>query len=582
MTATLPLYLQKPPLAPSPAFGTLRRDGDLWVLEGDPQVVIQAKRLFPGSSGRGNGLAKFPANRRTFADLVWFMQRWPLTVLDRARWEAEYAATVEHVTRRAALLEAPTVATPPPLFTGRLRPFQGEGLAWMQANTRTLLADEMGLGKTPTALALLASLGQWPVLIVPPPHLVRHWEQKIGEFLATAQDDGLFGRADGVRPITLRGMKPYPIPEEASIVLCHYLLLRGWRRALAAKRFPVIVFDEIQELRRGESEKYSAASHIAGEASCVYGLSGTPIYNRGGEIWHVMNILDYHSLGDWDSFTREWCTGYGSDTIRHPDVLGAFLRREGLLLRRRKEDVLDDLPPKRRVVETVEAKEGIAADLIAVARAQAKAAAATSDHLERGRLDREAINSARQATGIAKAPAVGLFVRGLLEADEPTLVFAYHHAVVDKLLWDLREFKPVCITGRETGAQKWEAQEAFRTGKTNVVIISLRAATGLDGLQERARAVVFAELDWAPAVHTQAEDRAHRMGQQDSVLCYYLVLETEESTDPIVMEALGLKVSQFVGLMGDTPEDPGAQALAGQDISAHLHRVLEVLRRKAA
>jgi SWI/SNF-related matrix-associated actin-dependent regulator of chromatin subfamily A-like protein 1 len=581
MLATLPPYLNMPLLSAPQTFGTLRREGDLWVLEGDPQVVIMAKRVFPGSSGKGNGIAKFPANRRTFGDLVWFMQRWPLHVVDRELWDAEYAATCTYVRRRAEILAAPQCVTPPPLFTGTLRPFQQEGLAWMAANPRTLLADEMGLGKTPQALALMAALDQWPVLVVPPPHLVRHWEQKIGEFLASHEDNGLFGQRAGVRQMTLRGLKPFGLPDGPQIFICHYLLLRAWRRQLAARRFPVIVFDEIQELRHGGTEKYSAASHITDAAHHVVGLSGTPIYNRGGEIWHVMNILDYHCLGDWDSFTREWCEGYGTDTIKHPDALGAMLRRDGLILRRRKEDVLSDLPAKRRIVETVESKEGAAAELIKAARILAKQSGETADHLEKGRLGREAINSARQATGIRKAPAVGLFVRGLLEAEEPTLVFAYHHAVVDRLLWDLREFKPVCITGRETGQQKWESLEAFRTGKSNVIIISLRAATGLDGLQARARAVVFSELDWAPAVHTQAEDRAHRMGQHDSVLCYYLVSEDADSTDPDVLEALGLKAAQFIGIMGDTPETETDRQLAARDVSAHMARIVERLRKAA-
>lgn len=83
--------------------------------------------------------------------------------------------------------------------------------------------------------------------------------------------------------------------------------------------------------------------------------------------------------------------------------------------------------------------------------------------------------------------------------------------------------------------------------------------------------MVFGELDWSPAVHSQAEDRAHRMGQADSLLCYYLV--SPQGSDADMQEALGLKVSQFVGLMGDAPLPPEQQ----QDLAAQARRHVERL-----
>lgn len=83
----------------------------------------------------------------------------------------------------------------------------------------------------------------------------------------------------------------------------------------------------MQELRHTGTEKYSAASLLSDSCNQVIGLSGTPIYNRGGEIWNVINVLDFHFLGDWESFSREWCSGYGSAIVTKPDVLGAYLRR---------------------------------------------------------------------------------------------------------------------------------------------------------------------------------------------------------------------------------------------------------------
>lgn len=579
LATTLPQYLARPVPA-AETFGSLTKEitphGAFWVIQGDPQVAVMAKRLFPGSAGRGAGVAKFPANRRIFADLVWFLQRWPLQIESQDAFDEDYQDTCSYVARRQSLNTNPSTATPDVVFKGTLKPFQQGGLSWMLTNRRTLIADEMGLGKTVQALSFLATDQAWPALVVVPPHLVRHWEDKIPAFLDTGADEaGPLFAGDKLSVHVIRGTKRDALPS-AQIYVIHYLLLRAWRAKLVELGIKRIVFDEIQELRHSGTEKYSAASELASLAEDVVGLSGTPIYNRGGEIWNVLNIIEYHCLGDWDSFTREWCNGYGNDSVKEPDVLNTHLLREGLMLRRRKEDVLADLPPKRRIVERLDADDGLFNNLVEKAVSLAKEAEQLKDALARGRVEREAITETRRATGIAKAHAAAAFVRTLIEADEPTLVFAHHHAVVDILIEQLAEYGPVCIGGRQTEKEKWEAKEAFRTGKANICIISLRAATGIDGLQERARVVVFAELDWSPAVHSQAEDRAHRDGQRDSVLCYYLV--SDHGTDPEMQEALGLKVSQFIGLMGDTPETEEDQALSVQASTQHMRKVLEKLR----
>lgn len=184
---------------------------------------------------------------------------------------------------------------------------------------------------------------------------------------------------------------------------------------------------------------------------------------------------------------------------------------------------------------------------------------------------------ARQATGIAKAPYVCQFVRALLEGGEKVLLFAHHHAVMDQYRQELKAFSPGFITGRETEAQKARAVERFMSGATDLVCISLRAASGLN--LQRATCVVFGELDWSPAVHSQAEDRAHRIGQQDSLLCYYLV--SPQGSDAEMQEALGLKVSQFMGLMGDTPPTEEELQSAARQAKRHVERLAEELLQKS-
>lgn len=557
-------------------YGTLsynRRRG-CWVVKGDPGVTELCKRLFPGTDTSRRGEARFTAHKRIVGELNWLMLRYPLTVRanDMERWQTALSEARDYVARREMARRMPERFTPDPsVFTGELRAFQEEGLAFLLRTERGLLADEMGLGKTVQALAMLVQTGAYPAMIVASPHLMLNWQNEIARF--TRKPDGT--------PLTvhmLKGLTPYALPR-ADIYLCHYLLLRGWKEALPEYAFPTVVFDEIQELRRSGTEKYSAASLLAGAAQRVYGLSGTPIYNRGAEIWNVVNILDYHFLGDYESFTREWCYGYGNQIVAKPELLGEKLREEGLMLRRTKQEVLKELPPKRRLVMPVESDDGIYRRLMQPVR----------ETLLRLKNDHEATQSQRalwemaveqgerQATGIAKAPYVAQFVRALLDADERVLLFAHHHEVMDLYKKELKAFSPAFITGRETPAMKERSVERFMTGRTNLCCISLRSAAGLN--LQRASCVVFGELDWSPAVHSQAEDRAHRMGQTDSILCYYLV--SPGGSDQDMQDALGLKVSQFVALMGDEPQSQTDALQGAQEARRYVERLVSRLMNAA-
>ena len=567
----LPLYLraQEPPPG-GRTYGTLsyNRRSRCWVVKGDPSVTEMCKRLFPGSQGSRRGEARFTAHRRAVGDLCWLMLRFPLQVAlrDLTLWDNAVREARAYAVRQERALRMPPVMEPPEgTFCGKLMPFQQEGLAYLMQHERCLLADEMGLGKTVQALSCLAAGRELPALIIPPPHLTRNWQEESLRFL----------RIDGREPRVhiIRGLKPYELPE-ADLYIMHYLLLRGWKEVLPRLPVRCVIFDEIQELRHTGTEKYSAASLLSEHCERVIGLSGTPIYNTGGEIWNVINILDFHFLGDWESFSREWCCGYGNRIVQKPDVLGQYLRREGMMLRRTKREVLQQLPPKRRLVQELDWNDAVYVKLMQPVLPQLMRwrGGEQLTASERALLEDSISREARQATGVAKAPYVAQFVRALLEGGEKVLLFAHHHAVMDLYKTELKSFSPGFITGRETPEQKQRAVERFMGGKTDLLCISLRAASGLN--LQRATCVVFGELDWSPAVHAQAEDRAHRIGQEDSLLCYYLV--SPSGSDAEMQEALGLKVSQFVQLMGDTPVSP----LESRDAAAFARRHVEELARE--
>jgi len=576
----LPGYLMPAGNESRKTYGTLRYDNikNSWEIEAEPCVVEFAKRLFPGTDKRERGKVSFHYNKRLNGDLNWLMLRYPLEIMDMEKWDEAYHGATDWASVKETLYRDTQKAVPPAAFKGELKEFQKEGLSYLVNSRRCLLADEMGLGKTPQGLAFLASTNNFPALVICPPHLMLNWKRETEKFLSLEKlgEQNLF-EPGGVDIHIMKGLTPYDLPL-ANIYIIHYLLLRGWKNYLPDFGFKAIIFDEIQDLRHTGTEKYSASSLVAGSAENVIGLSGTPIYNHGGEIWNVLNIIEYHCLGDYDSFTREWCYGYGSDIVTNPDLLGDYLKREGLLLRRTKDQVLKELPEKRRVVQTIDFDKGVFRNLIQEAVNKAKGLDSIEKAFERGRAELEIINDTRKATGIAKAKYVTAFVRMLLEAGEKVLLFAYHHAVVDIYKDELSDFHPGLITGRENMAEKDQAVTDFMEDKTDLVIISLRSASGLN--LYKANCVVFGELDWSPAIHSQAEDRAHRIGLMDSVLCYSLVCE--EGTDEAIQNSLGLKVSQFVGLMGDKNETQEDRMMAQVQAKKHMQAVIEKLKAKGA
>lgn len=563
-----PLYLRDAP-AQGHIYGTLsyNRKARCWTIKAEPCVTELAKRLFPGCDGRGRGVARFSAHRRVIGELNWLMLRYPLQIAprDRERWEEALQEAREYAVRRESMLSAPQSATPPEgAFAGELLEFQKQGLAFLLSARRCLLADEMGLGKTVQALAFLATTAAYPALLIVPPHLIRNWQSEIERFLGS-----------GVRVHVIRGLTPYALPP-AEVYLIHYLLLRGWKETLPALGLRTAIFDEMQELRRNGTGKYSAASLVAQACENVIGLSGTPIYNQGGEIWNVVNILDFHFLGDWESFSREWCYGYNSAVVAKPELLGEHLRREGLMLRRVKADVLPQLAPKRRLVQQIDWDDRVYRELMVPVAEQLRLLRMTDDPSRRALIEDAICQRQRQATGIAKAPFVAAFVRALVEAGEAVLLMAHHHAVMDIYKEELKALRPGFVTGRESDAQKQAACDRFMQGKTDLLCVSLRAASGLN--LQRASCVVFGELDWSPAVHSQAEDRAHRIGQQDSLLCYYLV--SPRGSDREMQDALGLKVSQFVSLMGDRRQTQEEKLFVESQARERIRRLVEDLQRE--
>ena len=532
---------QLPSAPPAPAtrtYGTAVLRGGWWHLECEPHVTVRLRRLF-GRVGPQHGTLRLKDSEEVCRDLRWVLERYPLEVTPRARLE-ERAARFEE--RAEAFAQVLSGAVAPRTFELALPPrgYQRVAADLALRAGGLLLADDVGLGKTVSAIAALSDPSARPALVVTLTHLPGQWAAELARFAPELR----VHVAKKARPDLAPGADP-------DVIVLNYHKLSGWADALAG-RVQAVVFDEVQELRRAGTAKAKAARHVAKKARLRLGLSATPVYNYGAELFNVLDVLRSGALGHRREFLREWCAGARKDDdkarIHDPRAFGTYAREQGLILRRTRAEVGRELPPLSKVPQVVPADPKA---LDAVADAASELArlilAENVPGFARLRAGEELSWRLRQATGIAKAPYVAELVRLLVEGGEQVVLYGWHREV--HALWAerLADLGPVFFTGSESPAQKERARAAFLRGEARVLVMSLRAGAGLDGLQGACRTVVFGELDWSPGVHEQCIGRVHRDGQPEPVVAYFPL--AERGSDPVVADVLGVKRAQAGGLL---------------------------------
>lgn len=547
-------------------FGAIRLDSPWWVINAEPHVLIKLKRVFGKMSKQRSRDLRLADTTENCRDLVWFLQRYPMEVTDRKYLEdrAEYHA--HRVREMENVVSGEYVPREFDLAKGvERREYQMRAADLYLRNRFLLLADDVGLGKTAVAILSFTEPKVLPVLVVTLTHLPRQWEQEVNRFVPELHTH------------ILKTRKPYELPEEfgrpPDVVITNYHKLSGWADFLASYTNSV-VFDECQELRRSASNKYDAAMLMAHNCDYRMGLSATPIYNYGGEFFNVMNVLQHDALGNRIEFHREWCGRVVSDDkaqIEDPVAFGKYCRENFYMLRRTRQDVGRELPDVSRIPYAVDS------DTSPIEKANDAAAELARIILKRVASSREDRFSAagqfdmlmRQATGIAKAPYVADFVRLLVDSEEQVVLYGWHREVYDIWAKRLEDLGVAWYTGSETAKKKEESKDQFLCGDAKVLMMSLRAGAGVDGLQHACRTVVFGELDWSPGVHEQCIGRIHRDGQEDKVAAYYLI--SEEGSDPIIADVLGVKRRQVEGIRN--PDQPLIEKL--QTGTDNLKRLAE-------
>lgn len=545
--------------APTRYYGTLSYDTSgrgTWVLDVEPGITAFVQRIFPGADPNRAGAIRVADTPAAARDVDMVLYRHPLRIPSPSVAARLKRAVSGHRGTEAAITsilsgQRPFMHLPTPARTPR--DYQYAPADMVLSTGRLLCTDDLGLGKTFEAALVLRSPDALPAVIVCQTHLPTQIMAELAETWPWLTSHVVTGTVP-YRPADRPGMGGH----DPDVLIVPYSRLHGWVAHLVEAGVRTVIFDEAQELRRAESKpgeltcKYAAAAQLADSCAYVMGLTNTPVYNYGEEIFSVLDVIAHGALGTREEFRRTWCHRKdGKVLVTDPAALRQHLTTEGLMLGRTRKDVGRELPEVQQIRQYVPTDPAvmnkIAGDVAALARLVLDQA---TDKTQRFRAAGNLDWKLRQATGVAKAPAVAEWIRMLLDSqDKPVLVGLWHRPVYDILMDRLAKYRPVMYSGSESPKQKDAAKAAFLAGESRVMLLSLRSGVGLDGLQAVTNIAVIGELDWSPQVPLQFVGRLNRDGQSDPVMAFYLV--SDSGSDPTVAETLQLKTSQSEPLVRD-------------------------------
>ncbi len=524
-------------------FKTEQNGSDRLVVDAEPYVMSKIRKLFDNANtwyNQGKFTHKpiiFPLNLSACRDIIWIMERYKFDVSEDLLNELQnkgkqFDDLINFVSNadKDGMYRVSPNAIPLAL---PLREHQIKFNNMFKQVKRMLLADKMGLGKTASGISTLQEPDARPALIVVPPTLCSQWEREIKRFLP------------GITTHVIRGFKNYDLPV-TDVLITSYNRLAPWQDVLIEKnrKFQTVIFDEVQELRHTGTGKRETSKHIAQSVTNVLGMSGTPIYNNGDEVWSVMDVLKPDALGSAEDFRSEWCDWSGH--VREPMVLNNYMKSQGMILRRTPEEVGMQFGEASKHVYTIDADIKKLEEVQNVAKLLALSVL-SGNIGEDSEASREFDWKLRHATGVAKARPVAEFVKMMLEEKEKIVLVGWHRDVYDIWQKEFKDIKMVMYTGSETTKEKDQAVKDFIEGDARIFVISLRSGAGLDGLQRVCDTVVFGELDWSPHVMDQVLARVDRDGQTKHVQGYYLTIP--DGADPFMIQVLGAKRSQHDGVI---------------------------------
>ncbi|PXX41675.1 DEAD/DEAH box helicase [Undibacterium pigrum] len=497
-------------------------------------------------------------------------------------WQLQGDVGLRSLAQRLKKVGGPRAVLAPDGLGVTLRPYQLHGVAWLQylreQHLAGILADDMGLGKTAQVLAHLLIEKQQgrldiPALIVLPTSLIFNWQAEARRM------------APALRVLTLQGPERADLFAEikqVDVVLTTYPLL--WRDLdiLKAQEFHLLILDEAQTVKNAASRSADAVRQInARHRLC---MTGTPLENNLGELWAQFDFLMPGFLGDMRSFARLW---------RKPiEVNGETLRAQLLaqrvrpfILRRRKDEVATELPLRTEVIKRLRL-QGKQRELYESVRVAA-------DEQVRRVLQRKGFDGA-QITILdallklrqvccdpallkgqnlppemerAKLEMLSDMLPALVAEGRRILVFSQFTEMLELIataLGDL-DLPYLMLTGKTATADRGTVVASFQDRQVPIMLISLKAG-GVGLNLTAADTIIHMDPWWNPAVEEQANARAHRIGQEQAVFIYKLLVEG--SIEERILGLQARKAALAEGVLGS--DTTFASKFSAEDLQALL------------
>lgn len=416
-----------------------------------------------------------------------------------------------------------------------LRDYQKEGmrfLAW-RGQRGGLISDPPGCGKTLQALGWMHYTEAYPVLIIVPATIKTQWGREITKWLGINHKYQI-----------LQGKTPCQLRPITTII--NWDILNAWLPALLKVGFQLVIGDEVQAIGNTTAKRTKAFQKLSRQCPRgPVGLSGTPIRTRPEQFWPMLNLVSETIFPDLGKFRSRYCNphhdGYGWNYSGaanleelHSLAMRCMIRREKSIL---------NLPPKIRDPIYLDT-EGMAQYLLEEKEFLEKASLLTSGKISRKELDERLESLKRTAYRIKEVSIISWIKEQMESSDEPLLVFGWHQAVLEKLVLELKAYKPLLINGSVTGKARDKVVESFKAGKSKLLFGNIQAmGVGLDSLQHVCSRGAFVEFAHNPGDMEQAEDRLYRSGQDNSVIWSYLL------ATGTIDEKLMAKINSRSGIM---------------------------------
>jgi SWI/SNF-related matrix-associated actin-dependent regulator 1 of chromatin subfamily A len=420
---------------------------------------------------------------------------------------------------------------------------QKEAIIKLLENDKFILADDMGLGKTSSAI--IASIEAKPskTLIICPASLKQNWKREIENY--------------SNKEIYICEGKKYE--DSADFVIINYDIIKNFHSLktkeeslIQKSKFDLVIIDECHYIKSPQASRTKLINDICKDINKIWLLTGTPLTSRPIDYFNLLSLVDSPVSKNWMAYVKRYCAGYQFSVGMNKvwNVSGASNldelreRTSPLLLRRLKENVLD-LPEKiiTPIYLRLKSKEyeDVMGEYFEWVKNNPKESKSLSVQFSK-------LMKVRQIIADEKIKSTIEFIENTLEQEKKIIVFSNFTNSLNKIYEHFNKIA-VKLDGSSTAKQRQESVDEFQTNDKIKVFVGNIKAAGVGITLTSANVVIFNDLSFVPADHSQAEDRAYRIGQKNSVSVLYPIFEN--TIEGIIYDMLDRKKKIISTVLGD-------------------------------